>query len=92
MTGMDFIGMGGEVGMSRLKPLVRERFKSKSVEYNAVAIEYSGHYSYSIVGIKEDDHCEYISEISEHLPLKLAREAIWDYAEIQDGLPVLDRR
>jgi len=80
------------VGMSRLKPLVRERFKSKSAEYNAVAIAYSGHNLYVIVGIKDDGHCEYISEISERLPLKLAREAMWDYAEIQDGLPVLDRR
>lgn len=78
--------------MSRLKPLVRERFKSKSVRYNAVAIAYSRHNLYAIVGIKKDDNCEYISEISERLPLKLAREAIWDYAEIQDGLPVLYRR
>ena len=78
--------------MSRLKPLVRERFKSKSARYNAVAIAYSGHNLYAIVGIAKNGHCEYISEISEHLPLKLARKAIWDYAEIQDGLPVLDRR
>lgn len=78
--------------MSRLKPLVRERFKSKSARYNAVAIAYSGHNLYSIIGIAKDGHCEYIREISEQLPLKLAREAIWDYAEIKDGLPVLDRR
>ena len=74
--------------MSRLKPLVRERFKSKSERYEEVAIRYSGKKLYSIVGIRKDGHCENIEEISEHLPLKLAREAIWRYAIVQDGLPV----
>lgn len=78
--------------MSRLKPLVRERFKSKSARYNAVAISYYGNNLYVIVGIAKEEHCEYIIKISEPLSLKLARKAIWDYAEIQDGLPVLDRR
>lgn len=78
--------------MSRLKPLVRERFKAKSTRYKAVSIRYSGENSYVIVGIKQNGHTEHIEEISEHLPLKLAREAIWVYAEVQDGLPVLEER
>ena len=78
--------------MSRLKPLVRERFKAKSTRYNAVSIRYSGKNLYAIVGIKKIGHAEYIEEISEHLPLKLAREAMWVYADVQDGLPVLEGR
>lgn len=78
--------------MSRLKPLVRERFKAKSTKYNAVSIRYSGENLYAIVGIKKNGHAEYIEEISEYLPLKLAREAMWDYADVQDGLPVLEGR
>ena len=77
--------------MSRLKPLVRERFKSKQDRYKEVAIHYSGENMYEIVGISNEGHCEHIERISERLPLKLAREAIWVYAEVQDGLPVLGR-
>ena len=74
--------------MSRLKPLVRERFKSKSRRYTEVSIRYDGDNLYRIVGIKNDGHCEWIESISERLPLKAAREAMWVYAEVQDGLPV----
>lgn len=82
----------GEVGMSRLKPLVRERFKSKSNKYKCVSIHYSGENLYEVVGIQNKNHCEYIERISERLPLKLARKAMWVYAEVQDGLPVLEGR
>lgn len=80
------------MGMSRLKPLVRERFKSKLNKYQCVSIHYSGENLYEIVGIQNKNHCEYIERISERLPLKLAREAMWVYAEVQDGLPVLEGR
>ena len=78
--------------MSRVKPLVRERFKAKSTRYNVVSIRYSGENLYEIVGIKKIGHVEHIEGISERLPLKLAREAMWDYADVQDGLPVLEGR
>ena len=76
--------------MSRLKPLVGERFKSKSGKYKCVSIHYSGENLYEIIGIQNKNHSEYIERISERLPLKLAREAMWVYAEVQNGLPVLE--
>lgn len=75
--------------MSRLKPLVRERFKSKLPRYTEVSIRYAGNNLYEIDGIMKKDHSEHYEPLSEKLPLKIAREAIWVYAEVQDGLPVL---
>lgn len=77
--------------MSRLKPLVRERFKAKSSKYQEVAIHYSGGNTYAVIGIKKVGHCEWTEEISEKMPLKMARAAIWEYAQVQDGLPILAR-
>lgn len=77
--------------MSRLKPLVRERFKSKISRYDAVQIMSDRDHLYVIKGIRKEGHIEYIETISERLPLKIAREAMWVYAEVQDGLPVLAR-
>ena len=74
--------------MSQLKPLVGERFKSKSQKYQKVAIHYEGNRLYAIVGIKKVGNCEYIETISASCPLKVARDAMWNYAEVQDGILV----
>ena len=78
--------------MSRLKPLVRERFKSKDKAYDSVAIQYNGNRSYAICGIKQIGRTEYIYTLTPgRYSLKESREAIREFAEIQDGLPVLNR-
>lgn len=74
--------------MSRLKPLVRERFKSFSSKYDEVAIRYDGNNLYRIVGFKKVLRSEFIEPVSGPMTLKMARKAMWDYAEVQDGLPV----
>lgn len=76
--------------MSRLKPLVREHFKSKNPKYDSVFIGYTcRNKRYEIYGSRRYDG--YILEelITDNAyKLKEAREAIWEYAEVQDGLPV----
>ena len=75
--------------MSRLKPLVGERFKAKSKKYDEITIHSIGNHLYEIIGIKVKGNCEHIESITNKPhSLSMARLAIWDYAEVQDGLPV----
>lgn len=76
--------------MSRLNPKVAERFKAKSKKYDEVAIRSVGNRYYEIVGIKRKGKGEYIEPVTDRpCSLRKARISIWDYAEIQDGLPVI---
>lgn len=75
--------------MSRLNPKVREMFKSKNPKYMYVFVGYNGKGTYEIKGGRKDNG--YILEeliTRNDYSLKDARKAIWDYAEIQNGLPV----
>lgn len=76
--------------MSRLKPLVREEFKSKSPKYMRVFIGYNKrNKTYDIFGLRRDKGYYLEERITDNnYKLKEARATIWDYAEIQDGLPV----
>ena len=75
--------------MSRLNPLVRERFKAKNPAYDTVYISYQHDKTYEIAGTKKKGRCEWIENITHaQYSLREARTAIWDYAEVQDGLPV----
>lgn len=76
--------------MSRLCPLVREPFIAKSQKYNCVFIEYNrGNKTYEIYGSRKDGVYVIEEPITDgKYKLREARNAIWEHAEIMDGLPV----
>ena len=64
-------------------------FKSKNQKYKYVFVGYNGKGTYEIKGCRKDNGYILEERITDNnYSLKDARKAIWDYAEIQDGLPV----